>query len=489
MVSPLRVAAVDLGASSGRVMVGEVGPDRLTLQEVHRFGNQPVRAGGTWHWDILGIYREVLEGLRRAGPVQSIGVDSWAVDYGLLDASGALLGNPVCYRDSRTDGVMERVLKVVTAEEQYTITGLQQLPFNTGYQLASDPAALASAQTLLMIPDLLDYWLTGALGVERTNASTTQLYDVRAGTWATDLAERLGIPSRILPPIRDPGDVVGTLRPEVAAEVGLPDSTPVVAVGSHDTASAVAGVPFAAQAVPAAYISSGTWSLVGVELDAPVLTEAARTANFTNEVGVDGTIRFLKNVTGLWVLSELLRTWGREADLTTLLAEADHAPALTSIIDVDDPMFLAPGDMQARIIDACRNTGQPEPRTPAAFVRCVLESLAVAYRRTIRLATTLSGRPIEVVHIVGGGARNGLLCQLTADACGVPVLAGPVEATALGNVLMQARAMGADLPDLAAMRSLIRRTHQLHRFEPTADLDWDGAEARVSTPEQPRGDR
>jgi rhamnulokinase len=485
MAGAVRVAAVDLGASSGRVMVGTVGRDRLTLQEVHRFGNQPVRAGGTWYWDILGIYREVLYGLRQAGPVHSIGVDSWAVDYGLLDGSGALLGNPVCYRDSRTDGVMDRVLKKVSAEEQFAITGLQQLPFNTGYQLASDLAALSAARTMLMIPDLIGYWLTGVIGAERTNASTTQLYDVRAGAWATDLAERLGIPRQILPALREPGDVIGTLRPDVVAEVGLPASTPVVAVGSHDTASAVVAAPFA-PGVVSAYISSGTWSLVGVELDSPVLSEAARTANFTNEVGVDGTIRFLKNVMGLWVLTELLRAWARESDLESLLAEADDAPVLSSIVDVDGQAFLPPGDMESRIVDACRNTGQHVPRSPGAFVRCVLESLAVAYRRSVRLAGSLSGRTIEVVHAVGGGARNALLCQLTADACGVPVLAGPDEATALGNVLVQARALGADVPDLPAMRALVRQTHQPRRFEPTRGLDWDGAEARLPTSERQR---
>jgi rhamnulokinase len=276
---------------------------------------------------------------------------------------------------------------------------------------------------MLMILDLIGYWLTGAIGAERTNASTTQLYDVRAGAWATDLAERLGIPSQVLPALREPGDIIGTLRPDVVAEVGLPASTPVVAVGSHDTASAVVAAPVA-PGVASAYISSGTWSLVGVELDSPVLSDAARTANFTNEVGVDGTIRFLKNVMGLWVLTEMLRLWGRESDLESLLAEAGDAPALASIVDVDDQAFLPPGDMESRIVDACHSTGQPVPGTPGAFVRCVLESLAVAYRRTIRLAGSLSGRTIEAVHVVGGRARHALLCQLTADACGVPVLAG-----------------------------------------------------------------
>lgn len=478
MARTVRVAAIDLGASSGRVMVGTVGVDTLTLQEMHRFPNQPVHAGGTWYWDILGLYREVLEGLRRAGPVDSIGIDSWAVDYGLLDASGALLGNPVSYRDGRTDGVMGRVLKQVPTEELYRITGIQQLPFNTLYQLMSEPTAMTSATAMLLIPDLLAYWLTGTVGTERTNASTTQLYDVGAGDWSADLAARVGIPPQILTPIRDPGEVIGVLRPDVAADVGLPASTPLVAVGSHDTASAVVAVPFAPNAT-GAYISSGTWSLVGVELDAPVLTEPARAAKFTNEIGVDGTIRFLTNVMGLWLLTELLREWVRDADLAPLLDEASGVPPLTAIVDVNDPVFLPPGGMQQRIADACIRTSQPVPATPAAFVRCMLDSLAVAYRRSLRQASTLSGQQLEGVHVVGGGARNALLCQLTADACGLPVLAGPIEATAVGNVVVQARSLGLDLPDLGAMRALIRRTHQLRGYEPRGNLDWQDAEARI----------
>jgi len=488
---PLRVAAVDLGATSGRVMVGTVstaGSGQLDLEEVHRFPNGAVRAGGTLSWDILGIHREVLVGLRAAaadGPVDAIGIDSWAVDYGLLDASGALIGNPVSHRDARTDGVRERVAKTVPERELYATTGLQQLPFNTLYQLVSAPHLLDRAETLLLVPDLLAYWLTGSVGAERTNASTTQLYDVRARTWSTELASRVGIPSRILPPLRDPGATLGALLPEVAAEVGLPASTPVVAVGSHDTASAVVGVPFADR-TRAAYISSGTWSLVGVELDEPVLTETAREADFTNEGGVDGTVRFLRNVSGLWVISEALRTWtaaGRELDLAELLDEAAALPGLVSVVDVEAPEFLAPGDMEARIAAACEETGQPVPDSAAAVVRCVLDSLALAYRRVLERAASLSGRDIEVVHVVGGGSRNALLCRLTASACGLPVLAGPVEAAALGNVLVQARSLGAAVPDLAAMRSLIRRTHALARFEPSearvSAVDWDEAESRL----------
>ena len=493
IIRPLRLCAVDLGATSGRVMVGRVGHDVLELEEVHRFPNGPVRAEGTLYWDILGIYREVLVGLRLAaagGPVDAIGIDSWAVDYGLLDRAGALIGNPVSHRDPRTDGVRERVAKTVPESELYTTTGLQQLPFNTLYQLVSAPDLLESAETMLLIPDLLAYWLTGIVGAEHTNASTTQLYDVRARSWAGELASRVGVPPHILPPLSEPGSVIGSLLPSVAGEVGLPASTPVVAVGSHDTASAVVGVPFEDRS-RAAYISSGTWSLVGVELDEPVLTEAAREADFTNEGGVDGTIRFLRNVSGLWVLSEACRTWaasGEPVELPELLALAADVPALLSVVDLEAPEFLLPGDMEARIAAACEATGQPVPSTRAEVVRCILDSLALAYRCVVRQAASLSGVSPEVVHVVGGGSQNELLCRLTASACGVPVLAGPGEAAALGNVLVQARALGADLPDLAAMRALVRSSHDLVRYSPVGSVaDWDGAETRIHRADSVRG--
>jgi rhamnulokinase len=335
---------------------------------------------------------------------------------------------------------------------------------------------------MLMIPDLLAYWLTGSIGAERTNASTTQLYDVRTRSWAEGLASKVGVPARILAPLRDPGSTIGTLHPEVAAEAGLPESTPVVAVGSHDTASAVVAVPFDDPS-RAAYISSGTWSLVGVELDAPVLSEAAREADFTNEGGVDGTIRFLRNVSGFWVLSETLRTWqaaGRRVELGSVLDEAAALPALRSVVDLEASEFLPPGDMEARVAAACRATGQPVPSTPAEVVRCILDSLALAYRRVVRQAASLSGRAVDVLHVVGGGSQNALLCRLTASACGLPVVAGPVEAAAIGNVLVQARALGAAVPDLAAMRSLVRSTQELAYYEPAAvDADWDAAEGRL----------
>jgi rhamnulokinase len=371
------------------------------------------------------------------------------------------------------------VVQTVPERELYATTGLQQLPFNTIYQLvAAGPDQLASAETMLLIPDLLGYWLTGEIGAEATNASTTQLYDVRTRRWSEALADRVGVPARLLPELREAGQVIGPLLPTVAGEAGLDPATPVVAVGSHDTASSVVAVP-ALKGERFAYISSGTWSLVGLELAEPVLSAEARVANFTNEGGVDGRIRFLRNVMGLWLLQECMRTWGT-GDLPGLLREAAAAPAFSVLIDPDDPSFLAPGDMPARIDAACRRSGQSSPATPAATTRCILESLALAYRRTLRMAQTVADRSVDVVHVIGGGSQNELLCQLTADACGLPVLAGPVEASALGNVLVQARALGVPLPDLDAMRALVRATHELRRYEPRGKpADWDAAEARV----------
>ena len=492
MTATLRVAAVDLGATSGRVMAARVGPGQLTLTEAHRFPNGGVPVGGSLFWDVLGIHREVLAGIAevaRTGDLHGIGIDSWAVDYGLLDRDGELLGNPYSHRDPRTRDVPELVARTVGVQEQYAVNGLQQLPFTTVFQLvaARGTAALESAHALLLLPDLLAYWLTGEVGAERTNASTTGLLDVTTGEWAGDLATRLGLPWSILPALRDAGSLVGPVRPQVAADLGIGE-VPVVAVGSHDTASAVVAVP--ASEPGFGYISSGTWSLVGLELDAPVLTEEAREADFTNEGGVDGTIRFLKNVMGLWVLSECVRSWtdrGTPAtDLASLLAGASTAAPLRTVVDINDPSLLAPGSatdpMPERVVGLARAAGEPVPQTPGEITRCVLDSLALAYRRHLRTAARLAGQDLEVVHVVGGGSHNHLLCQLTADALGVPVLAGPAEAAALGNALVQARALGADLPDLAAMRALVRETHDVRRHDPRAGLDWDAADRRVPAP-------
>jgi rhamnulokinase len=475
MTGPVAAAAVDLGASGGRVMAGHVSGSGIVLHEVHRFPNQPVTAGGTLYWDILRLYADVRHGLEAAArqfPLASVGIDSWGVDYGLLDESGALLGNPVHYRDARTEGVAARVLAAVPAAELYAVTGIQHLPFNTIYQLAATPM-LRHAQTMLLIPDLLAYWLTGVAGAEVTNASTTSLFDVRARSWATEVMRKAGIPPHIFPPLRRPGDVIGSFTGP--NEPG--SSLAVIAVGSHDTASAVAAVPAADPNF--AYISSGTWSLAGVELDAPVLTEASRAANFTNETGIDGTIRYLRNVMGLWLLQESLRGWP-ESSLGSLLAEAARQPPLKFVIDPDDPVFLPPGDMPARIASWLADRDEAVPAKPAETVRCILDSLALAYRRAVFSAQSLSGRHADVVHIVGGGARNSLLCQLTADATGLPVIAGPAEATCFGNVLVQARTLGAAPGDLAGMRALLRSTQPLRFFSPAGNTAaWSAAAART----------
>jgi rhamnulokinase len=470
-------AAVDLGASGGRVMLGRVGPSTLELSEAHRFGNQPVRLPDGLHWDVLRLYHEILRGLRAAalqaedaGGIAGVGVDSWGIDYGLLDSSGALLGNPYHHRDGRTQGVVDQVHRRLPREDLYVITGVQFLPFNTLYQLAADAAAgrLEAAGTMLQIPDLIGYWLTGSSGAEVTNASTTALLDLHGGCWSRRACEAAGVPPRLLPALRRPGEPLGAPLPEVAAETGLAPSAVITAVGSHDTASAVVAVP--SEWDRSAYISCGTWSLVGVELERPVLTPAGRAANFTNELGVDGRIRYLRNVMGLWLLQESLRVWARArlpADLPSLLRGAAEQPPGGPLVDPDDPAFLPPGDMPARIRAACRDSGQPEPAGQAGLVRCILDSLAAAYARTLRDAARLSGRQVEVVHLVGGGARNRLLCELTADACGLPVLAGPVEATALGNLLVQARARGTIAGDLDTLRALVRATQEIRRHEPS----------------------
>ncbi|MFI5554489.1 rhamnulokinase family protein [Streptomyces sp. NPDC051738] len=472
-------AAVDLGASSGRVMVGRVGPDSLELAEAHRFPNRPVRVPEGLRWDVLALYAGVLEGLRAAGQVDSVGIDSWAVDYGLLDADGALIGNPVHYRDSRTEGVAEKVWATVPPEELYAATGLQYAPFNTLYQLtaARASAQLSYAKRLLLIPDLLAYWLTGEQGTELTNTSTTQLVDPRTRDWSYDIASRLGIDLSLFAPLRQPGDPAGVLRPEVLEETGLTGPVPVTAVGSHDTASAVAAVPAGDEHF--AYICTGTWSLAGLELDAPVLTEESRAANFTNELGLDGTVRYLRNIMGLWLLQECVRAWG-DPELGALLPAAAKVPALRSVVDAGDAAFLAPGRMPERIAEACRATGQPVPESPAEITRCILDSLALAHRRAIEEARRLADRPVDVVHVVGGGTRNALLCQLTADACELPVVAGPTEAAALGNVLVQARAHGL-VGDLADGRRLLTRTQPFTRYEPRGDAArWREAEARLT---------
>jgi len=485
------VVAIDLGASSGRVFLAEVEPGSLELHEVGRFSNGGVPVAGTLYWDVLRVYRGMLDGLREAGTrarrIHSVGIDSWAVDYGLLDGMGQLLANPVHYRDERTIGIVEKVLAAIPAPELFRRTGIQLQRFNTLFQLAASAGSPTrdAAERLLLMPDLLGYFLTGVAGTEETNASTTQLLAVDGLRWDEGLLAIAGVDPGMLAPLRRPGDPAGVLLPAVLADTGLEGTVPVTAVASHDTASAVVGVPATDDRF--AYVSCGTWSLVGLELAAPVVDEASRLANFTNERGVDGTTRYLRNVMGLWLLQESMRTWARngaDLDVDELVREAAALRAVTCVIDVDDKRFLAPGDMPARIAGACRATGQAEPRTPGEVTRCILDSLALAYGRTIELARSLTGREVDTVHIVGGGARNALLCQLTADATGRDVVAGPVEAAAIGNVLVQARAVRAITGDLAALRAMVRAHGAFTVYRPSQDgrRAFVAAADRLGTP-------
>ncbi|MEP6560743.1 MAG: rhamnulokinase family protein [Nakamurella sp.] len=472
---PTAFAAVDLGASSGRVILGRVGAGTVDLTEVRRFRNGPVALPDGLYWDILGLYQDITAGLRDAGRAEpdlaGIAIDSWAVDYGVLDEQGSLVGNPRHYRDARTASVIDRVHAAVPAEKLYRINGLQFLPFNTVYQFAADPRVHERGAQALLVPDLLGYWLTGRRVTEDTNASTTGLLDARTGQWSAELLDGLGLPTGLLPAVVPPGTVVGELRSAVRSDTGLPASVQLTTVGSHDTASAIVGIP--ARGPNFAYISCGTWGLVGVELDSPVLTAASRAANFTNERGVDGTIRYLRNVMGLWLLSESLRTWtvqGIGADLTELLAAAAELPIGGPQFDVDDPVFLPPGDMPTRIAGGCQRAGVRPPATAPEFVRCILDSLAATFAARVRQAQDLSGRQVEVIHLVGGGSQNELLCQLVADAAGLPVLAGPVEATALGNLLVQARTHGALSGDLWSLRAELRAATSTRGHRPRSKV-------------------
>ena len=445
------VAAVDLGATSGRVMLGRVGANELSLRPVARFPNGPVRRADGLHWDIEALRSNVFAGLadavRADASVSSVGVDSWAVDYALI-RNGGMLAEPFHYRDERTRAGVLNVHARISPAELYAANGLQHLSFNTLFQFAAEPTL--DVDSFLLIPDLFNFWLTGRQSVERTNASTTGLLDVSTGRWDETLIDRLGLPRGIFPPLVDPGTSLGALALGAARVIGA--SLEVIAVGSHDTASAVAAVP--ATSDDFAYISCGTWGLVGVELEHPVLTEASRVANFTNEGGVDGRVRYLHNVMGLWLLSECVRTWGLD-DLPALLAEAAIVTAPVGIFDANDPVFTVPDDMPNRITTWMRDHDQPVPSTRAEFVRSIIESLAVAFAEAVASASSLSGKNVEVIHLVGGGSHNELLCQLTADRAGVPVLAGPVEATALGNVLIQARAQGLATGSLESLRTLV----------------------------------
>ncbi|GAB4242194.1 MAG: rhamnulokinase family protein [Acidobacteriota bacterium] len=478
---PAQFLAADFGAGSGRVMLGTLVDGRLHLDELHRFPNHQIRILGRIHWDLYELYRRLLEGLSRAVKrgierVEGIGVDTWGVDYGLVDADGFLLDQPVCYRDSRTDGVMEDVFRRIPRERIYEVTGIQFLQLNTLFQLCAaqrqSPASLAAAQRLLFMPDLFNYLLTGEAVTEPTIASTSQMFDARRRTWAIDLLESLGLPTRILPQILPTGTRLGRLRSDVREETGL--EADVILAAGHDTACAVLAVP--ARGENWAYLSSGTWSLLGVECEEPVISPASAAHNFTNEAGYGGSVRFLKNIMGMWLLERCKAAWeaedNRELTYADLVEAAQSAPALRTVFDPDDPSLMNPPHMPEAIARLCRRGGQPVPEGRAEMVRAVFESLALKYRQVLDQITTLQNRRPEVLHIVGGGSRNDFLNQLTADATGLTVVAGPAEATATGNILVQALSSG-HLPSIEAARQLVRDSFALRMFEPKAREGWD----------------
>lgn len=467
------VAALDFGATSGRVIVGEVGANQLRMQQFARFANEPVRVAGRLHWNVLSLWQGALTGLaaagRSSGTLLSVAADTWGVDYSIL-RGGRMLSTPVHYRDERTAAAVEQVHRRMAAAEQYARAGTQILPINTIYQFAADAAegGFDGADAVLLMPDLFSYWLSGEQVAERTMASTTGLMNARTGDWDRALVAASAAPFGILPQIVPPGTSIGPLRRDVAEAIGDDSRTvQVLTVGAHDTASAVVATPMPAQG--AAYISCGTWGLVGIERDAPVLTESARAAGFTNESGVDGRYLFMRNAMGLWMLSESIRSWeaaGVRTELSELLAAATQATAQIPVIDVDDPRFATPGDMPERIAEWCRERGLPVPQRPADIVRCIVDSLAVAFADATRDAARLAGTPLSQINIVGGGSQNELLCQGIADRSGLTVFAGPVEATALGNILVQGRAVGLVDGTLDDLRELVRRTHVPRRYDP-----------------------
>ncbi len=470
-----RYLAFDLGAESGRAMLGRLQSGVLNIREIRRFANEPVRQNGSLHWDVLRLWHEMGQALAHAADARpaSVGVDGWGVDFALIGDRGNLLENPYHYRDARNEGMMAAVFERASREQIYAVTGIQFLQINTLFQFYAacslTPEVVDEARALLTIPDLLNYWLTGRVCAEYTIATTTQFVDARTRTWATRLLAQIGLPSRVLPEIVQPGDVIGTIRADAAALAG----TAVVAPACHDTGSAVAAVGGGGAT---AFISSGTWSLLGAEIDSPVITAKARDLNFTNEGGVCGTIRLLKNIGGLWLLQACRRAWaagGHAIDYDTLLSSAsDDRLSFVSLIDPDYHAFLNPPDMPAEIARYCRRTSQHEPSAPAAYARAVLESLALKYRVVLDSMEEVTGHRFDQIRIVGGGSRNRLLNQFTADATGRTVLAGPVEATALGNVAMQMLATGA-VSSLAEARAVIDRSFPVERFEPSATDRWD----------------
>jgi rhamnulokinase len=485
--------AIDLGAESGRVIVGVLADRRLRLEEVHRFAHEPVWLPTGLHWDISGIWREIVAGLRRAAawtkangvePV-SVGVDTWGVDWALVDDAGELVGLPHAYRDPRNNAAYEQVVAKLGRDRIYRTTGIQFMALNTLYSLyahkLADPDAVANGQ-LLFMPDLFHFWLSGQRTIEATIASTSQMVDCHTGDWAKGMLKDLGLPIAQLSPATAPGDEIGMLRKKLAEDTGLPFGMRILAPASHDTASAVAAVP-ALKDTNWCYLSSGTWSLLGAEIDAPCVTSAAQAASFTNERGVANTIRFLKNIPGLWLVQECRRDFtrqGQEFDYASLTRLANEADPFSTLVDPAHDAFQSPGDMPRKIAEFARASGQSAPRSPGQFVRACLESLALAYREKLETLEAILGRRFDVIHIVGGGGKNVLLSQMTAEATGRRVVVGPYEATAAGNALVQAMAMG-DVRDLRELRQIVARSFELTTFEPQQPDAWQHAYERFRT--------
>ncbi|WP_138753208.1 rhamnulokinase [Paenibacillus sinopodophylli] len=476
----MTILAFDLGASSGRALLGRLNNGKIEVEELHRFPNDPVQVGDRLQWDILRLLHELKQGLLKVKhldiKLESMAIDSWAVDFGLIGSNGELLGNPYHYRDHHTDGVMAEVAGELTADRIFEKTGIQFLPFNTIYQLAAlkkaDSPLLRDAKHFLMIPDLLRYFLTGEMYNEFSNATTTQLYNPVSESWDAELIKELGISPDLFGTVVQPGALVGSLRTSLCEELGI-ESVPVYAAAEHDTGSAVAAVPALDRSF--AYLSCGTWSLMGTEVEAPVINELAQQLNFTNEGGAYGTYRLLKNIMGLWVLQECRRAWERAGISYTfpeLVKLADDAEPFAAFIDPDDPLFLHPGDMPARIADYCLRTGQTPPASNGAIVRCILESLALKYRYVLELTEQLSGQAFGGLHMVGGGIQNTLLCQWTANAIGKPVWAGPIEGSAIGNLIVQWIASGK-LADIWEARKVIRDSFPVDTYEPEQPEAWE----------------
>ena len=484
--------AIDLGAESGRVMAGQFDGTKLTLEELHRFSNGPVHVAGTLRWNIVGLWSNILDGLRKAharfgDSICSIGVDTWGVDYCLLSKSGELLGLPFHYRDDRTQGVVDQTLTQVSRSEVFEQTGLQFICINTLYQLVAmrrdHPEMLDQAATFLMMPDMINWLLCGSRVVEFTNATTTQFFHPVQRDWSYDLLKKLDLPTEMLPQTVNPGTELGNIRSEVATTTGL-GRVPVIAPATHDTGAAVAAVPTKLTGHPNwAYISSGTWSLIGLEVANAIITPDALKWNVTNEGGVDGTYRLLKNVMGLWLVQQSRRAFarqGRDYDYSQMARLAEEAAPFGAVVDPDDEAFLSPDDMTEAIRTNCRQSGQAVPDSDGAVLRTCLESLALKYRVVLGWLEELTGTPVEVIHIVGGGTQNRLLNQLTADACNRPVVTGPIEATAMGNLLLQARGRGA-LGSLADLREVVMASSEIERFEPSGDARWQDAAGRFES--------